>query len=241
MTSALIRISRDLCREVDALRFAGKVAYVYNPLEYARAPHELYLERYGQGTSRRAVFVGMNPGPFGMAQTGVPFGDIAKVRDYLGVTGPVDKPTRECASRPVTGFGCPRSEVSGTRLWGLFESVFPDARDFFASFFVANWCPLVFMEEGGRNVTPDKLPAHEAQPLFQACDRALGRVVDALGAERVIGVGAFAKQRAQSIAPREVQVGTILHPSPASPAANRDWAGTARAQLVAMGLDEFAV
>ena len=72
----LARISRALARDVQTLDFSGPVTHVYNPLEYARAPHEAYLERWGRGP-KRVVLLGMNPGPFGMAQTGVPFGDVA--------------------------------------------------------------------------------------------------------------------------------------------------------------------
>ena len=82
----LVAISRELSDQVDALRFPS-VPFVYNPLAYARAPHEAYLERWGSKTPREVVMVGMNPGPFGMAQTGVPFGDVAMVRDFVGVDG----------------------------------------------------------------------------------------------------------------------------------------------------------
>ena len=35
--------------------------------------------------AKRVVFLGMNPGPFGMAQVGVPFGEVAAVRDWLRI------------------------------------------------------------------------------------------------------------------------------------------------------------
>src|SRR5205085_6224553 len=106
----LVATSRRLAREADKLRFAAPVTNVYNPLIYARAPHELYLRRFGQG-QKSVLFLGMNPGPFGMAQTGVPFGDVARVRDFLGIDAAVGRPELEHPARPVTGFACPRSEV----------------------------------------------------------------------------------------------------------------------------------
>jgi single-strand selective monofunctional uracil DNA glycosylase len=109
---SLVRIARRLCKQVEALEFAPPVAFVYNPLRYARAPHEAYLERYGGG-HKQVVLLGMNPGPFGMAQTGVPFGEIAAVRDWMGIDEPVKRPPRVHPKRPVLGFDCPRSEVSG--------------------------------------------------------------------------------------------------------------------------------
>jgi len=234
--NALVEISRDLSARVDALDFPS-VPFVYNPLDYAQAPHEAYLERWGSGTPRELVLVGMNPGPFGMAQTGVPFGDVAMVRDFVGITGPVGKPAHEHPRRPITGFACSRSEVSGTRFWGWARDRFGTAERFFARVFVANWCPLVFMEESGRNRTPDKLPAGERAELFRACDDALAQIVDALSPRLVVGVGRFAETRARKALDPGIEIGCILHPSPASPATNTDWAGTVEAQLRALGFE----
>lgn len=219
-----------------SLKFAPPVAFVYNPLEYAWAPHQCYLSRFA--TSRkRVVLMGMNPGPFGMAQTGVPFGEIAAVRDWMGIDAPVGKPPREHPKRPVEGFQCAKSEVSGRRLWGLFAETWPDARDFFADHFVLNYCPLVFMEASGRNLTPDKLPAAQAAKLFAACDAHLKAALHILQPEWAIGVGSFALKRIEPIARgASIRTGAILHPSPASPAANRGWAQQATRQLRQLGV-----
>lgn len=232
----LAKISRDLSRDVSRLRFGPPVEYVYNPLEYARIPHETYLERYGIAP-KTVLFLGMNPGPFGMAQTGVPFGDVALVRDFLGIEGVVDRPSHEHPKRPVLGFSCERSEVSGTRLWGFARDRFKTPAAFFKTFFVANYCPLAFIERSGRNFTPDKLPVSERAPLFVACDRALARIADALEPRFVIGVGAFAAERArQALVGFEGVIGTVLHPSPASPKANRGWATLAEKELRGYGI-----
>jgi single-strand selective monofunctional uracil DNA glycosylase len=276
--------SRELSERVGRLEFRGTITHVYNPLEYAWGAHELYLRKYGGG-KKRVVFLGMNPGPFGMAQTGVPFGEIAAVRDWLKISAEVGKPPKENPKRLITGFGCERSEVSGRRLWGLFAQRFGTPEKFFTGHFVANYCPLVFCEESGRNFTPDKLPAATQADLFAACDAHLLRVVEILEPEWLIGVGGFAQKRAEAVAalvntgpdlkmrhqksqfkvrphpsplpqgegekssavdqiealsnatPYKVKVGTILHPSPASPAANRgDWGKTATRQLIELGV-----
>ena len=233
----LIAAARELGAEAGRLKFGAPVTYIYNPLEYAWAAHELYLRRFG-GTRKRVVFLGMNPGPFGMAQTGVPFGEVAAVRDWLKIRAEIGKPAREHPKRPVTGFDCPRAEVSGRRLWGLFATRFGAAEDFFAEHFVTNYCPLVFCEESGRNFTPDKLPAAEQAKLFAACDEHLRRVVEILQPEWLVGVGGFAQKRAEAVVEKtKVKSGVMLHPSPASPAANRgDWGQTATKQLVAAGI-----
>ena len=231
----LTTISRRLSRAVDRLAFAPPVTHVYNPLDYARASHERYLERYGHGP-KRVIMLGMNPGPFGMAQTGVPFGDVAMVRDWMGVEAKVRRPSPEHPKRPVLGFGTERSEVSGTRLWGWARDRFGSAEAFFAHSFVVNYCPLCFMEESGRNRTPDKLPIAERDPLFEACDQALRAIARELQPEWVLGVGAFAEQRARRALGDSVRVASILHPSPASPAANRGWAEAADARLEALGV-----
>jgi single-strand selective monofunctional uracil DNA glycosylase len=232
----LVRISRALGRDVDGLSFGAPVSHVYNPLLYAAPLHEAYLRRYGS-TPGAVVLLGMNPGPFGMAKTGVPFGDVATVRDWLGLAGPVGRPHREHPKRPVLGLGCPRGEVSGQRLWGWARTRFGTPERFFARFFVVNYCPLAFVEDSGRNRTPDKLPACEQEPLFAACDTALRKIVRAVGARTVIGVGAFATRRAElALQGHDLTIGTMLHPSPASPLANRDWSGTVERQLAACGV-----
>lgn len=233
---SLIRISRRLSRRVDELQFSSPVTHVYNPLHYAAAVHERYLSAWGQSRGS-IILLGMNPGPFGMAQTGVPFGDVAMVKTFLGLQGEVSKPAVEHPKRPIEGLDCPRSEVSGTRFWGWARDRFGSPERFFERFFVLNYCPLVFMEASARNVTPDQLRASEQAPLFAACDEALRDTVKLLESRLVIGVGAFAADRAaQALSGLDVRIGQILHPSPASPAANRGWAQAAEKQLSAMGV-----
>ena len=227
----LIKAARELSQAVSRLQFSPPVAVVYNPLEYAWESHALYLKTYGN-SKKKIVFLGMNPGPWGMAQTGVPFGEINAVKDWLGIHAPVNKPGNQHPKRPIEGFQCQRSEISGLRLWGLFKEKFKTAENFFEHHFVANYCPLVFMEESARNRTPDKLKAQERQILFNACDRHLLQVVQILEPEWLIGVGKFTEKRAlTALKDTNINIGSILHPSPASPAANKDWAGTVTKQM----------
>jgi len=231
-----IAISRWLSRNVQGLRFGPPTACVYNPLVYARRPHEAYLGRYAkQGVE--TLLVGMNPGPWGMAQTGVPFGEVGLVREFLGIDERVGQPKVVHPKRPIEGFACTRSEVSGRRFWGWARERYQSPARFAERFLVVNYCPLVFMEESGANRTPDKLPAAEREPLFELCDEALRRLVAWSAPERVVGVGAFAAGRAAlALGDGPPPIGTILHPSPASPAANRGWARQAERQLRALGV-----
>jgi len=229
---AILAELRDRCNE---LRFAEPVTHVYNPLDYAWPAVRQYLERYGDGP-RRVLFLGMNPGPWGMAQTGVPFGEVAAVRDWMGLDAAVGKPPVEHPQRPVQGLACPRSEVSGRRLWGFFAARHRDAAEFFAEHLVLNHCPLVFMEETGRNRTPDKLPVAEREPLLAACDEALAELLALYRPEWCVGVGGYAEKRLRAVAGDGVRVGRLLHPSPASPAANRGWQPQAEKQLAEQGI-----
>jgi len=230
------KIINDLNDELSQLTFSHPVKIIYNPLEYARRAHDQFIRQYGAGT-KEAIFLGMNPGPYGMAQTGIPFGEVTHVRDWLRIKGPIDRPQVEHPKRPIQGFDCPRSEISGQRLWGFFKEKFVEPEAFFARFFVVNYCPLVFMEESGKNRTPDKLHAHEREALFAICDLALLRMVDRLQPDLIIGVGGFATHRAKAaLVERHIPIETVLHPSPASPAANRGWAEAAEKQLTSLGL-----
>lgn len=234
---ALLAAARTLSSTVGALHFSAPVTHVLNPLDYAWDPHEQYLLRFGAGR-KRIAFLGMNPGPFGMVQVGVPFGEVNAVKDWMGINARVEQPRTPNPSRPVEGFACQRSEVSGQRLWALFASRYPHAADFFADHFVLNYCPLAFFDHA-RNVTPDKLAKTETAPLYAACDAHLRASVSAIDAEWVIGIGKFAENQARTALRQShptVRIGTILHPSPASPIANRGWAPQAAAQLAALGL-----
>ncbi len=232
----LVAISAQLSEDVSGLSFADPVAYVYNPLAYAWDLHCQYLERFGAGT-REIVFLGMNPGPWGMAQTGVPFGEVAAVRDWMKLEADVQSPEREHPKRKIEGLACTRSEVSGARLWGWAQERFPSAKAFFKSHFVTNYCPLVFMGETARNITPDKLTAAERAAVGEACDKAFVATIETLKPRMVIGVGVYAeKQAARLCEGMDVEIGRILHPSPASPVANRGWAPQAEAQLQALGV-----
>jgi single-strand selective monofunctional uracil DNA glycosylase len=232
----LIEAAQRLGESVSLLKFSEPVVTVYNPLEYAWEAHEGYLKAYGN-SRKRVVFLGMNPGPWGMAQTGVPFGEIHAVSQWLGINYPVGKPEREHPKRPVTGLNCLRSEVSGRRFWGLFKERFGQPGKFFKHFFVANYCPLMFIEQSGRNRTPDKLKISERAVLFKICDQHLREVVDALQPKWVIGVGCFTQGRARlALGDMGIKIGRITHPSPANPAANRDWAGSVVRQLATYGI-----
>ena len=229
-------ITDELAEQVDRISFALPVTHVYNPLRYARPAYDEYIKRYA-GSPKEIILLGMNPGPWGMAQTGVPFGEVSVVRQWLEIETPIGKPAVEHPKRPVSGFDCARSEVSGKRLWGWARSRFERPEKFFARFFVANYCPLLFMESGGRNRTPDRLRADEKKTLFAACDRALQQTVKLLKPRFVLGVGNFARDRAlAALGKADLTIGGITHPSPANPKANRGWEKLITAELTAAGV-----
>ena len=226
----------DLLKELRPLRFGPPVSHVYNPLEYARKAHDRYLKRYAAPPGK-IVLLGMNPGPWGMAQTGVPFGEVSAVRDWLNIEAPIDVPENMHPKKPVQGFACPKSEVSGRRLWGWAKNVFGSPDRFFRHFFVANYCPLLFLESSGRNRTPNNLRAKEKKPLLAACDRALRRTIDRIEPDYVIGIGIFARDRAEAaLAGLKVPIGRITHPSPANPRANRGWERLIIKEMSDMGI-----
>ena len=240
----LLDAARKLSAELAQLAFPAPIAHVYDPHRYAWAPYEQYVARYGK-PPKQVVLLGMNPGPFGMMQTGVPFGEVAAVRDWMGIRAPVEKPPDEHGKRTIQGFDCPRSEVSGRRLWGWAAARFGTAEQFFENWFVLNYCPLALLEESGRNFTPDRLPAALLAQLYAACDRHLAVALTVLAPQWAIGIGGFAEKRIRAVLEsnlvdsalaRRVRAGCVLHPSPASPVANRGWAQAAEKQLIGLGV-----
>jgi len=211
----------------DCRQFAGDQlgpAICYHPLEYAWPIVEKGLSLYGPGPGK-ILWLGMNPGPWGMAQSGIPFGEVNAVRHWLQLDGPVGKPGNEIPAKPVQGLECPRSEVSGRRLWGLFQETFARPDVFAQQHFVHNYCPVLFLDPGGRNLTPDKLPKTQIKALFDACDEHLSWIINEMQPPKVIGIGGFASRCLQRVLGKghPTPVITILHPSPASPMANKGW------------------
>ncbi len=239
ISKQLIAAARELSESVERLKFRPPVTHTYNPLTYAWAAHEEYLRRFGN-SRKRVVFLGMNPGPFGMAQIGIPFGEIAAARDWMGIRTAITKPAKEHPKRPILGFDCPRSEVSGRRFWKLCADRFGTPENFFAGHFVVNYCPLAFLEASGLNRTPNKLFPTERDRLFNICDAHLRQVLEILKPAWLIGIGGFARERGEWVADGlNIRVGQVLHPSPASPKANRgDWTKTATKELVQLGVWE---
>lgn len=233
-TEELISAARQLSADMNALSFNDPVAYTYNPLEYAWAGHEAYIRRFGHGR-KDVLYLGMNPGPFGMAQTGVPFGEIAAVTLWMGITASIGCPAATHPKRPIQGFNCPRSEVSGRRLWGLFEEMYGTADNFFSKAYVANYCPLIWMSESGANIPPTQLPREQVAQIDAACRRHLCRIIEILQPRCLIGVGGYALKQmelaAAALPHMSFTLGTILHPSPASPIANKHWPEKPRQQI----------
>jgi len=238
ISSELINAGRILADDLRDLFFSEPVTHTYLTVDYAADGYESYLRKFGN-SKKRVLMLGMNPGPYGMAQTGVPFGEIAMVRDWMGLNPKIGKPTNEHPKRPITGMACEKSEVSGRRLWGLFSEKFPKAEDFFKDHLVINFCPLIWMKDTGANLTPDKIKAAEMIAVDAVCQKHLRRMIEVLEPEFLIGVGAYAEKQ-MNLAKEELGasavVGKILHPSPASPAANRGWAAAAHKQLRELGV-----
>ncbi|MGA6925666.1 MAG: uracil-DNA glycosylase family protein, partial [Desulfosarcina sp.] len=235
LLAGLTAITDDLVARTRRLTFAAPVSHTYHPLVYARTGYDRYLNRFGRSV-KPVVLVGMNPGPFGMTQTGVPFGDAAMVMDWMGIEVPVLQPEKPHPKRPVWGFSCARKEVSGQRLWGWARRRYGSPEAFFEQFLVLNYCPLVFMEASGRNRTPDKLAPAEKKRLFRICDEALRQSIELIQPRWVVGVGVFAEKRVGlSLTGLDLTTGVITHPSPANPKANRGWAERVESQLTALG------
>lgn len=149
-----------------------------------------YVQKFACPTCE-VLLLGMNPGPFGMAQTGVPFGDVVtvthwlRIRDWADGEIPVKLPLQH-PRRPLKGQRSTKVERSGQRLWSLVKNRWALPHDFFGRFFVYNYCPLSFMSSQGSNITPDKIKTVERKPLEIECDKALMEVLQVISQSRLL-------------------------------------------------------
>ena len=229
------KLLSDKCtKQIPKLLKHKDVAHVTNPLDYAWELHEQFITKWA-GCGAKTLLLGMNPGPYGMAQTGVPFGATKMATDVLGME-PVELQTPSGAhpKRPIQGPSMERQEVSGTRFWTFMVEHFGSIELTFSNIFVVNHCPLLILGETGRNITPVDIPKSIINPILDLCDQHLKSVVDIMGIERIVGVGNYAKKRAKTIVP-ELDIDAMWHPSPASPLANRnggaDWRANVASKL----------
>ncbi len=209
------------------------VHLVYNPLDYAKDPALAYHRRYVRARSG-FLWMGMNPGPFGMVQTGVPFGARETVQEHLGITGAVNRPAREHPRRPIRGFAETREEVSGRRLWTFVAETWGSVDRFAQAHALVNYCPLAFLNERGANIPLPGLAAADRRAVYARCDESLRQTLHILQPRYCVAIGRVAESALARVEAPHIVL--LPHPSPASPQANRDWSGLARSALSAAGL-----
>ena len=217
LSDQVISIYAKLSEEMDLL-IPDIPVLAYNVLSYAGCNHEEYLRIAVRGEGR-VVMLGMNPGPYGMTQTGVPFGAVSFVRSYLGITGDVGKPVNESSLCPVRGMAVSRDEASGRAVWTM-ASRYGSRDEFFSKCVVLNYCPLVFFDGRGRNLTPDKLPRGIRERIEARCSQALADIFDTLRPSSVIALGRYAEAKARMTG---ISVHYFPHPSPLNPSSGRFW------------------
>ncbi|XP_077300242.1 single-strand-selective monofunctional uracil-DNA glycosylase [Arctopsyche grandis] len=223
ISAQLLHVADILNSGLKDLKFSEPVKFIYNPTVYAFDPFKNYIEKFGN-VEKKILFLGMNPGPFGMSQTGVPFGEINAVKSWLDIKGKVGKPDVECSSRLVLGFDCQRSEVSGKRFWDLAKTLCDTPETFFKNCFVFNYCPLQFIAINGKNVTPTDLKKQESDTLNRLCDTSLIETIRILNSKIVIGIGKFAEKQLKKVLVdnNTIEIYSIPHPSPRA-TNNTDW------------------
>jgi single-strand selective monofunctional uracil DNA glycosylase len=226
MTSSLNGIINTLSHNCEKINFSGQGLVVYNPLNYAKLATAQYLDTYGQGR-KEVLFLSLNPGPFGMAQTGIPFGDVYWVTKYLKIHNTIEQPKDAVhPKRPILGFDCTRKDVSADRFWKLISSFYPNATTFFQKNFLWTFAPLYFCDKSGKNITPDKINLVSRKELEQICLEALKNIILSLQVNNVISIGAYVYKNVLKLDAEvlnKIEVENIPHPSPLNPANNKGW------------------
>ena len=72
LIKSAIRLKEDVEKFADKMILERSVEAIYNPLSYAWNPHKAFIE-LGGGGGAKTLLLGMNPGPHGMGQMGIPF------------------------------------------------------------------------------------------------------------------------------------------------------------------------
>ena len=151
LLSAAKLLSEQCTKKIPKLLKHKDVAHVTNPLDYAWELHEQFIRKWA-GFGAKTLLLGMNPGPYGMAQTGVPFGATKMATDILRMEAvELQTPSGAHPKRPVQGLSMERQEVSGTRFWTFMVDHFGSIESTFSNIFVVNHCPLLILGETGRN------------------------------------------------------------------------------------------
>ncbi|XP_065566031.1 single-strand selective monofunctional uracil DNA glycosylase-like isoform X1 [Artemia franciscana] len=238
----VLTIEKELAGSLLGLNYSDSgVTHIYNPVDYARVPHEIFVTKFCKETIS-TLLIGMNPGPWGMVQTGVPFGEVSIVRDWLNIIGEVIKPANEHPKRPILGFQCHRSEISGKRFWAFLRDLSGTPERLFETLFMYNYCPLSFMKISGKNVTPPELKLTERKILLSLCDAALLEVIKVLRPKSLLCVGNFVFKQVSGVVKKanlDVKVGLLMHPSPINPRANKNWAEEAKKTFDQLGISGY--
>lgn len=231
LTDTLLGFSKTLVQslqKIDIGQFTNDII-MYNVLDYAWDAWEQYITQYAKGTAHTLV-LGINPGPHGMVQTGIPFGNISTVQHYLNIQPNIqhDKISPH-PRRPVLGLTYTREEPSGKLLWGTIQEMYPNPNDFFSDFFVLNYCPLAFFsnDEKASNLTPDKLPKIYQSHIEILCSKHLAQYLVGFQITRILAVGKYTQQIAGKVLEgggldilmpkQKIEVQYLTHPSPLNP------------------------
>jgi single-strand selective monofunctional uracil DNA glycosylase len=151
---------------------------VLNPGRYGERWHARFRRAYPMSPRPLLVF-GLNPGPYGMAQTGVPFTDLKRLesalpglwKDLVASGEPV---TRPGLAPPSLARHLTRTfESSSVRVYRFLERAYGRPELALREVVFVNPCPLLFIDpETGANRTPADLPralrARKAAELVHA-------------------------------------------------------------------------
>lgn len=157
VASNILRVTQQLNSALQLLHIENHipaVSHIYYPLQYAYDPYENYVNKYCNG-AKSVLFVGMNPSPHGMCQTGIPFGDVNYVKNWLKIGGEVKIPPIQHPNYPISGYSHTLTEISGSRFWGFLSKHFREPENFFEIGFVVNYCPVALISDRGYNLTPE--------------------------------------------------------------------------------------
>jgi len=200
----------------------GAGLQVWNPALYALDIYQEYLTKFPPEPGA-ILALGLNPGPYGMAQTGIPFTDCRTASGALGMEMTIPgKAPDDLISRLKKANGKWRGtyERSSLGMYRFLILAWGDIKTAYRNWFVGNPCPLLFLDPERWNVTPADPRLRRMKEVGELRQRAVIGFSEILNPRGIVCFGKDVAKAVGEVAIRQVGPDRVVfyeHPARAVP------------------------